>query len=101
MPLDIDEEQVISDKRFIKLRADLQNVTAQNLPMDLLLPHSEIVYLKIGDSTFNMGKECTHGTIAPEWVMLSSGSNSIFFGVNFCVCWYSEIPGVRQFSMDD
>lgn len=41
MPLDTDAEQVTPDKRFLSLRGDLQSVEAQNLPMNLLLPHSQ------------------------------------------------------------
>lgn len=42
MPLDTDAEQVIPDKGYPRLRCDLYSVTAQYLPMDILLHHSQV-----------------------------------------------------------
>jgi len=42
MPLDTDAELVIPDKRYPRLRCDLYSMTAQYLPMDIFLSHSQV-----------------------------------------------------------
>lgn len=42
MLLDTDSEQVIPDKKYRRLRCDVYSMRAQYLPMNRLLPHSQV-----------------------------------------------------------